>query len=593
MTQIPGLRLLLAQPLRAVLWLTIVIVMVKAAVDGVKLGPAFSSQGNDDIMRMLSVRDWIAGQGWYDVAQYRLLPPDGVPLHWSRYVDAGIAALIVPYSYIFPMDVAELVGATLWPTVIMILHLLIVGFGTHHIFGRAPACFAVLCVAFWPLTADLHSRAGELDHHNVQLLMMLCLAFAVIWPGRPVAAGCVGGIAAAFSLAVGLESLPFIVGGGLAIFIRAVFLPSDESHRLLLTFCAVVGLGSVLFWMGQTAPVLWIRQVCDQLGIQTLLLVAVAVVASAVPVLARERLKGPWLQVGAAVLLTIIGMALAWPLLSGCLAGPYGELPEAIQETISGRITEARPALSFARVQPVAASLFKLPEVVSLFAGSIHWLSSRGSQGHQNHALGLLLILCVVGVLMVFLQMRTVIMVASVVPVIGGVVVAHFLNGYLRKRDLVQGLVAIAVAVMITSPGMIVGQLKPFIEGEKGEDVLSRGDCLGSASLAALNAVPPGVVLSHLNFGPGLIWATHHNGLSAPYHRSAEAMSNGILPFRMESAEMATYVRATSATHVLICRGYNYDGDFADTLANGGGADWLRPIAIDDDTQILFEVIRE
>lgn len=593
MTQFPGLRLLLAQPLRAVLWLTIVIVMVKAAVDGVKLGPAFSSQGNDDVMRMLSVRDWIAGQGWYDVAQYRLLPPDGVPLHWSRYVDVGIAAVIVPFSYIFAMDVAELVGATLWPTIIMIVHLLIVGFGTQRIFGRAPACFAVLCVAFWPLTADLHSRAGELDHHNVQLLMMVFLAFAVIWPSRPVAAGCIGGIAAAFSLAVGLESLPFIVGGGLAIFIRAVFLPSDQTRRLLLAFCAALGLGSVVFWMGQTAPGLWMRQVCDQLGIQTLLLVAVAVVASVVPVHARHRLKGPWVQVGAAVLLTVIGMWLAWPLLSGCLVGPYGELPEAIQETISGRINEARPGLAYARIQPVAALLFMLPVVVSLLAGGVLWLASRGSQRHQDHALGLLLILCIVGVLMVFLQMRTVIMVASVVPVIGGILVAHFLNGYLRKRDLLQGLVAIAVAVMITSPGMIVGQLKPFIEREKGEDVLSRGDCLGSASLAALNAVPPGVVLSHLNFGPGLIWATHHNGLSAPYHRSAEAMSNGILPFRMESAEMAAYIRATDATHVLICRGYDYDGDFADTLANGGGADWLRPVAIDDDTQILFEVIRE
>ena len=56
---------------------------------------------------------------------------------------------------------------------------------------------------------------------------------------------------------------------------------------------------------------------------------------------------------------------------------------------------------------------------------------------------------------------------------------------------------------------------------------------------------------------------------------------------------MATYVRASPATHLLICRGYDYESDFVDTLANGGGADWLHPVAIDDDTQILFEVLRE
>ncbi|MEJ8561882.1 hypothetical protein QTO30_12110 [Yoonia sp. GPGPB17] len=252
MTHPSGLRLLLAHPLRAALWLAILVVMLKSALDGAKLGSEFSGLGNDDIMRMLSVRDWIAGQDWYDVAQYRLLPPDGVPLHWSRYIDVGIAALVIPFSFIFPMDTAELIAATLWPTLIMVVHLLAIGFGTRRIFGGAAACFAVFCVAFWPVTADLHSRAGQLDHHNMQMLTMVFLIFAVIWPSRPVAAGCVGGIAAGFSLAVGLESLPFIVGGGLAIFIRAVFLPSSHSRTLLFTFCAALTLGSVLFWMGQT-----------------------------------------------------------------------------------------------------------------------------------------------------------------------------------------------------------------------------------------------------------------------------------------------------------------------------------------------------
>ncbi|WP_050770773.1 hypothetical protein [Roseobacter sp. CCS2] len=593
MIQRSGLRMLLAHPLRAVLWLVVLIVMLKAAIDGVKLGTAFSSQDNDDVMRLLSVRDWIAGQGWYDVAQYRLLPPDGVPLHWSRYIDVGIAALIIPFSFIFPMDVAELVAATLWPTMIMIIHLLVVGFGTQHIFGRAAACFAVLCVAFWPLTADLHSRAGQLDHHNVQLLMMVLLAFAVIWPSRPVVAGCIGGIAAAFSLAVGLESLPFIIGGGLAIFIRVVFLPSPLTRSLLFTFCAALGIGSVVFWLGQTPPVMRMQQVCDQLGPQTLLLVAVAILASTMPLLLHRWLKGPWLQLGAAAVLTAIGMLLVWPLLSGCLVGPYGALPEVIQETISGRITEAKPAFLFAQARPMTALLFLLPVLVSLFAGRALWGTSRRSGHYPDQALGLLLILCAAGVLMVFLQMRTVIMVASVVPVIGGVVAAHLLQGYLNKRDLTKGLLAIAVTVMMTSPGLFIDALKPFIAKGQGTNTLSRDDCLEYTSLRSLNAVPPGVLLSHINFGPGLIWATHHDGLSAPYHRSAKAMENGILPFSMNNADMAAYVRASPATHLLICRGYGYDDGFANTLANGGSADWLRPVAVDDDIQILFEVIRE
>ncbi|WP_100368386.1 hypothetical protein [Yoonia maricola] len=572
------------------------IIIVKAGVDGMKLGQGFASFGNDDVMRMLSVRDWVAGQGWYDVAQYRLLPPEGVPLHWSRYIDVGIAALIVPFSLIFPMDVAEMVAATLWPTLIMIIHVLAVAFGTQRVFGRVPACFAVLCVTLWPLTADLHSRAGQLDHHNVQLLMMVFLAFAAIWPSRPVGAGVVGGIAAAFSLAVGLEALPFIVGGGLAIFMRAIFLPSLQTRILLFTFCTTLCFGSILLWTGQTLPAMWMQQACDRLGVQTLSLVAIAVVATVLPTLAHRRLKDAWMQMGAAVVLTCIGVVVAWPVLSGCLAGPYGALPEIIQEAIRNDITEAKPVFVYAQSHLTLTLVFMLPVIVSFLAGSILWLSSCISprpQDDQNHALGILLIFCTVGILMVFVQMRTVIILASVVPVIGGVVVWRLLNSYFEKRDLTQGLLAIAVAAMIVTPVQALSPLGPLLVQDTSETRVSRINCLEQASLTALNDVPPGVILTHLNFGPGLIWATHHDGLSAPYHRSAAAMSNGILPFRMESAEMADYVRATPATHLLICRGYNYEGDFADTLANGGSADWLRPVPLDDDIQILFEVLRE
>ena len=40
------------------------------------------------------VRDWMAGQSWFDVVQHRLNPPLGVDMHWSRLVDAPIAAIM-------------------------------------------------------------------------------------------------------------------------------------------------------------------------------------------------------------------------------------------------------------------------------------------------------------------------------------------------------------------------------------------------------------------------------------------------------------------------------------------------------------------
>ena len=49
----------------------------------------------DDALRLVEVRDLIAGQSWFDVHQYRIAAPEGVPMHWSRLVDIPLAAMIL------------------------------------------------------------------------------------------------------------------------------------------------------------------------------------------------------------------------------------------------------------------------------------------------------------------------------------------------------------------------------------------------------------------------------------------------------------------------------------------------------------------
>ena len=49
----------------------------------------------DDNMRLMQVRALLAGQDWFDLRQYRLNPPGGLDIHWSRLVDLPIAGLIL------------------------------------------------------------------------------------------------------------------------------------------------------------------------------------------------------------------------------------------------------------------------------------------------------------------------------------------------------------------------------------------------------------------------------------------------------------------------------------------------------------------
>ena len=49
----------------------------------------------DDALRLVEVRDLVAGQGWYDLHHYRINPPEGVITHWSRLVDVPIALVLL------------------------------------------------------------------------------------------------------------------------------------------------------------------------------------------------------------------------------------------------------------------------------------------------------------------------------------------------------------------------------------------------------------------------------------------------------------------------------------------------------------------
>ncbi len=594
MNSSPVFRFARTRPLSVVMLLALLVVLGDAVFSGMGMHANFGTMGNDDIMRLTLVRDWLAGQDWYDMTQYRLLPPEGVSFHWSRFIDVGIAAIILPLSLIFQMDTAEQIAVTIWPTLIMIIHLSVVAFGAKRLFGTTAACFSVICMVIWPVTGDLHSGAGNLDHHNVQMLMMTLMALAAVWPDRPVAAGMVGGLAGAFSLAIGLESLPFVVAVGTVILLRTVIVATSALHRLLVAFCAALGLGSVLFWLGQTPPDIRFDTLCDQLGLPTLSLVGIAAGACIVP-LAIGRLRArPMLYLFAVIALTGVGLAEGWPRMSVCLDGPYGNLPPSLQDFIDNRISEAEPGWDYARSRPEAFMIFTLPVFAAMALGAGLWMADRrraDQPAFRTQALAGLLVLCLIGIAMIFVQMRAVIIAGSVVPLIGGYVVAHFFDAYLKNREPVRGLVMIIVGIVIISPATVAQAVQPVLPKSAGSAIAASSQCREYGSLIALNEVPPGKILNYVSFGPSLLWATHHDVLSAGYHRSAETLANSIIPYQLDEPALRDFILASGATHFLLCQGQVYDGAFATSLANGTEVDWLRRVPVSNDEQILLEVL--
>ncbi|HKC33385.1 MAG TPA: GtrA family protein, partial [Xanthobacteraceae bacterium] len=50
-------------------------------------GTGLTLGDTDDAMRLVQLRDFLGGQGWFDLHQPRLGPPVGYDSHWSRLID--------------------------------------------------------------------------------------------------------------------------------------------------------------------------------------------------------------------------------------------------------------------------------------------------------------------------------------------------------------------------------------------------------------------------------------------------------------------------------------------------------------------------
>ena len=574
------------------LFLGIAFVLLKAFATVWYVSGDLLSYGNDSLMRLISVRNLLDGQGWFDTVEYRLMPPEGTQMHWSRYIDAVLAGLIVVFSWFMSPERAEVWMAAIWPVGLSIALILVVGFGVRRLFGMIAASFAVLMVAIWPVTQQFYFLPGRIDHHNVQILLIIAVTLLVLKPARPLRSGAIAGALAALGLAIGLETLLLIVALGFVLFIRANLRSDAKADPILLGFSVALFLASVVLWIGQTDSARLGAQVCDQLGLPVVSLTAIACVASVIPMLLLKERAIARLVTGVAIV--GLGIALAWPMLGPCLGGPYGDLPPEVRDIISNAISEALPAFELARRNPVLLFQLITPVAGAFLLGGIIWIGmprATDEEREQRAVVGTLLILCLVGLLASMSQIRLLLMSASSAPLLTGMIMAVLVRRYLASRDIGDALMMFVAGIALVAPLLVRDLVR-----EATGNIPARGSfdaaCRDAEAMDAINALPPSVFLASINLGPVILAGTHHSTVAGPYHRSPEAFANGRLPFRMPEDEMRAYIATTNATHLMLCAPSNYGDSFAEELRAGATTDWLVRIPVDDEEVVVFEIAR-
>ncbi len=536
----------------------------------------------DDNMRLMQVRAWLAGQGWYDLRQYRLDPAlGGFDIHWSRLVDLPIAALILAFKPWVGTATAERWACGIAP----LLPLAVAMTGLTLTVRRliAPASWPVALVILLGCTSTMAMYAPmRIDHHGWQLAA-LAITVAGLADPRRARGGATVGLSSAFTLTIGLEMLPYCAMAGAIIALRWVWDAGDV--RRMQAYGLTLGGGSALGFALFASNANQVMR-CDAL---TPVWLTVMVAAGAL--LFALSLADPanrWVRLGLAAVagaVIVAGFALLFP---QCLGRPE-QVSDELANTWLNNVREARPIYKHPFKTGVAMAT--LPVIGMIGAIFATWRARRGPQAVPWAGIALFGSFAAA---MLLWQVRAA-PAAQLLAVPGATALVAAIVPWFLSRSSMLVRVLGSVAAFLVLSGLAAGLALPYLPGEKGKKPgtpdkvgAANAACARLSNLRVLDMVPRSIFFTHVDMGPRLIVTTHHDGIAGPYHRNGQAILDVHHAFTGPTERFRGIAAVHHAQYLLICpdmsettlyRARGPNGFFAQ-LYKGQVPNWLETVPL-------------
>lgn len=515
----------------------------------------------DDAMRSVQVRDLMAGQGWFDMSQYRLDPPAGVFMHWSRIVDLPLLVLIKTFGAMFEPAVAERLARLAFPLLLTILFFALMVFLCERLLGPAVR-FEALAAAFLYGPATGQFEPGRIDHHAPQIVLLVAAIGGVCASlqqsrGRPAV---LAGIAVAVSMAVSVENVPFFVAL-FAVIVLVWVLSGEKAAPLLTGFAAGLCGALPCAYLATIAPSRWLLAFSDALSLAQ----AVAMLASggslvglavSTPVLRRATTRAGVAAVAIAGATAVV--AHAFPLL---FENPFTHLDPVVRLFWLDVVDEAQPLIRKLLTDPFWTIGVLSPILIGLVGTA--W-QVRVQRGQARLAWLILLVVAAGGFVASLLMVRTLSAVLALcVP--GALALALRLRDCIPQRfATLRGPFGTLVLILATgSVGWAAacnGLREAVPNGSGGAAAASLGSranfqaCATPAAFSQLARLPVGLVLTDPDLGGYVLAHTPHSVLAGAYHRNERGLREAIDIFMAPPSQARSMLHDQHIDYVVLCR---------------------------------------
>lgn len=546
----------------------------------------------DDAMRLLQVRDWLGGQRWFDVTQYRISPPEGVHMHWSRLVDLPIAAVIMLSKPFLGQSGAEMAALLLVPMLTLGVLMFLVGTLARRLLPPVACLFAVAATPF-SIAAIIQLAPLRIDHHGWQMVLGVVMAIAAL-SERDRRAGLIAGSAGALWLNISAEALPFVGAVG-AWFAFRWLRGARAADRLRFYSLALTAISLLLFVIVR-APQFWSEKACD--AVSSAHLGAFLAGSTVCFVAVRTTIQSIWKRLGVLAAAGLAGLAAIYLGNSECLQDPFASLDPVVRHYWYNRVMEGLPVW---RQKPLMILATLIQPAVGIAGTALALACGRGEQRKVWETYLFLLLAATLASLMV---MRAASL-ANIFSLPGTAFLSW--TAFQRARAMqafLPRVFATVFALFLMLPAYVVPLSIPSnlnASANKPEKRSTVQRCMSRHEMELLRALPVGDIAAPLDISPAILVHTGHRVIASSHHRNMAGMRDAIQLFISPATRSQYIIADRDIEYVVACpemaevKNFSSDnpaGLWAD-LAAGKDPSWLEPVSVPGVQQLRIWRVRK
>ncbi len=544
----------------------------------------------DDTLRLVQVRDLLAGQGWFDLVQHRINPPAGVTMHWSRIVDAPLALTELVLRPLVGALAAEQAATVIVPLATFAALIALTALLVRRLIdpALAPLAAVLLATAFPVVNQILPTRV---DHHGWQIVAALVAALGLTHRD-PRRGGVIAGAAMAVGLAISLELLP--LAALLGTILALDWLRDPRGGARFTGFMLALAGGSLIAFALTRGPDL--ANYCDAVSPVYLAALGVAAAGSGLTArfagASRLGIAGGLAASAAAAALTIPALAPA------CLQGPFAALGPLLRLVWLDNVVEGLPVW---HLDLAALAQWTIPPLAGLAASTLLWRQAAGEERWHRARYALLLAGAIVlGV--VVLRSMAVAMALAVPPLAWLVsqVIRYRPDGSTASAKVLAVAGQVLVLIAILMPALPAQMLAGAFAAPAAEAPVQTSTADRQLVAARLRQLPQGTVLSTLDDGPWILLGTPHSVVATGHHRGAAAMHDLMVALFVDPPVARTILARHGVDYVVLplqsaelrqYRAIHPDG-LAGALAAGRIPPWLVPLDLPRGSGMIAFAVR-